>query len=150
MAVKTEMPFDFDISKYLSEMKVPGVDMDAMVAAQQKNLEAMTAANRLAFEGLQAIMKRQAELMRQAVEESTAAATGLAGASTPTDKLVKQTELAKEAFERAVSNAREMAEMMAKSNTEVVDLLNKRFTEALDEVKGVVSKAGQAAPGIKK
>lgn len=150
MAAKTDMPFDFDVTKYMSELKVPGVDVDALVATQQKNLEAMTAANRLAFEGMQAIAKRQAELIRQAVEEAAAAATGLAGASTPADKMVKQTELAKEAFERAVSSAREVAEMMAKSNTEVTDLLNKRFTEVLDELKGVVAHAGKAAPGTKK
>ncbi|GAA0582392.1 phasin family protein [Caenispirillum bisanense] len=147
---KTELPFDFDISKYMSEMKVPGVDMDAMVAAQQKNLEALTAANRLAFEGVQALMKRQTELLRQAVEESAAAASGIAGAPSPTEKLVKQTEVAKEAFERAVANAREMSELMAKSNAEVTDLLNRRFAEALDEVKGVVAKAGAAATAPRK
>ncbi|MCA1941913.1 MAG: phasin family protein [Caenispirillum bisanense] len=150
MAAKTDMPFDFDVTKYMSELKVPGVDVDALVATQQKNLEAMTAANRLAFEGMQAILKRQAELIRQAVEEAAAAATGIAGASTPTDKMLKQTELTKEAFERAVSNAREVAEMMAKSNTEVADLLNKRFTEVLDELKGVVAQAAKAAPGTAK
>ncbi len=142
---KTDLPFDFDITKYMSEMKVPGVDMDTMVTAQQKNLEALTAANRLAFEGMQALMKRQAELLRQVVEETAAAASGIAGAPTPTEKIVKQTELAKEAFERAVANAREMSELVAKSNAEVTDLLNRRFAESLEEIKSVVAKAGVAA-----
>ncbi|WP_404383520.1 phasin family protein [Caenispirillum salinarum] len=150
MAAKTDMPFDFDMSKYLTEMKVPGVDMDAMVATQQKNLEALTAANRLAFEGMQAIMKRQTEIVRQAVEESAAAATGVAGAQTPTDKMVKQTEVTKETFERTISNMRELSELVAKSNTEVLDLLNKRFTEVLDEVKTTVAKSGQQIPGAAK
>lgn len=144
MAGKTDMPFDFDMTKYMGDMKVPGVDMDAMVSLQQKNLEVLTAANRLAFEGMQAIMKRQVEIMRQTVEESTAAATGIAGASNPTDKMVKQAEAAKDTFERTISNIRELSELIAKSNTEVLDLLNKRVGEVLDEVKVAVAKTGQA------
>lgn len=144
MAAKTDMPFDFDMTKYMTEMKVPGVDVDALVSSQQKNLEALTAANRLAFEGMQAIMKRQTEILRQAIEESAAAATGIAGAANPQDKMVKQTEATKDAFERTVSNMRELSELVAKSNTEVLDLLNRRVTEVLDEMKTVVAKSGVA------
>lgn len=150
MAGKTDMPFDFDMTKYMADMKVPGVDMDAMVSLQQKNLEVMTAANRLAFEGMQAIMKRQAEIMRQAVEESTAAATGIAGAPTPAEKMVKQTEAYKDTFERTIANIRELSELISKSNTEVLDLFNKRFAEVLDEVKVAVTKSAQQVPGTKK
>ena len=47
--------FDFDFSKIVSEYKLPGVDVEALVSAQRRNIEAITAANQLAFEGLQAV-----------------------------------------------------------------------------------------------
>ena len=48
----------------------------------------------------------------------------------------------KSAYEHAVGNMRELADLIQKSNTEALSLLNQRFTEAMDEVKGMVAKKG--------
>ncbi|MGB0695525.1 MAG: phasin family protein [Rhodospirillaceae bacterium] len=145
MAKQPETVFDFDISKYLTDMKVPGVDWDSVVASQQKNIEALTAANKLAFEGMQAVMKRQAEIIRQSMEEAASAAQGVASAEDPQTKVALQTEVTKETFEKAISNMRELSEMMAKSNTEVFEMLNSRISAVLDEVKDVVAKTNAVA-----
>ncbi len=48
----------------------------------------------------------------------------------------------KSAYERAVGNMREVADLIQKSNTEALSLLNQRFTEAMDEVKTMMAKKG--------
>lgn len=146
MATKhaAEQFFDFDISKYLGDLKLPGVDLDTLVSSQRKNIEALTQANKLAYEGLQAVLKRQAEIVRQTVDEVTQVAKDITEPGNPQDKAAKQTELAKEAFERSLSNMRELSEMIGKANTEAFDLLNKRFAQNLDEVRELFLK------GIKK
>ena len=53
---------------------MPGIDADALMNAQQKNIEAISNANQLAAEGFQAIGKRQTELFQQAVEDQKALA----------------------------------------------------------------------------
>jgi hypothetical protein len=128
-AKQTEQFFDFDVAKYLGDFKVPGVDVETIVANQRKNIEALTQANKLAFEGLQNVVKRQVEILRQTMDEVA--------------QVSKQAEFAKEAFERALSNARELAEMIAKANSEAFDLLNKRFTQSLDEARDLITKAGK-------
>lgn len=141
MATKqAEQFFDFDISKYLGDFKVPGVDVDSLVSSQRKNIEALTQANKLAYDGLQAVVKRQAEILRQTVDEIAQATKDIAEPGNPQDKAAKQAELAKEAFERSLSNLRELSEMIAKANTEAFDLLNKRFTQSLDEVRDTFTK----------
>lgn len=130
----------FDMSKYLGDFKVPGVDVETLVASQRKNIEALTQANKLAFEGIQALFKRQVEIARASIEESASAARHLVEAGTPQEKAVRQTELTKEAFEQALANARELSEIVAKSNAEAFDALNKRFFQILDEVKDGISK----------
>ncbi len=141
MATKqAEQFFDFDISKYLGDFKVPGVDVDSLVSSQRKNIEALTQANKLAYDGLQAVVKRQAEILRQTVDEIAQATKDIAEPGNPQDKAAKQAELAKDAFERSLSNLRELSEMIAKANTEAFDLLNKRFTQSLDEVRDTFSK----------
>jgi phasin family protein len=138
-----EQLFDFDISKYLGDFKVPGIDVDTIIANQRKNIEAVSQANRLAYDGLQAVVKRQIEILRQTLDEVALASKEITEPGTAQDKAAKQTELAKDAFERSLSNIRELSEMVAKANSEAFDLLNKRFTQSLDEVREAFLKAGR-------
>jgi phasin family protein len=146
MAAKQAIPgsdFDFtkfDMTKYMGDFKVPGVDVETLVASQRKNIEALTQANKVAFEGIQALFKRQIEIARQSIEESATVARQVVEAGTPQEKAVRQTELTKDAFEQALANARELSEIVAKSNSEAFDLLNKRFFATLDELKEQISK----------
>jgi phasin family protein len=138
-----EQLFDFDITKYLGDFKVPGMDVETLVSSQRRNIEALTQANRLAFDGLQAVMKRQAEILRQTMDEASQAARDIAEPGSPQDKAAKQAEVTKETFERTLSNMRELAEMIAKANNEAFDLLNKRFTQNLDELRDTLAKSGK-------
>ncbi len=52
----------------------------------------------------------------------------------PEVNLAKQTELAKSIFENAVSNLREMTEMVTKCSFEAFEVLNKRASETMNEV----------------
>lgn len=141
MAKTTGNPFfDIDLSKMIAEYKVPGVDVDSILASQRKNIEAVTAANQLAVEGLQAVLRRQAEILRQSVEEAGAMVNEVMAASSPEDKAAKQAELVKAAFEKTLANARELSEMVAKSNSEAADVLSKRVSESLDELKSAIAK----------
>ena len=131
----------FDMSKMLGDVKIPGFDMDAIMAAQRKNIEALTAANQAAVQGMQAVAQRQAEILSQAMNEVSSIAQQLAGsASNPQEMTTKQAELARKAFEQALANMRELAEMVSKSNTEAFAIINKRVTESLQELKGLVAK----------
>jgi len=140
MAKQPETLLDFDVTKLIGEFKVPGIDVENLVASQRKNIDALTQANKLAFDGVQAVFKRQAEILRQVLEEGASVAKELVEAATPQDKAIRQTELAKDAFEHVLSNARELSEIIAKSNSEAFELLNKRFTQVLDEIKDGLAK----------
>ena len=133
-----------DLSKYMdagkmAEMfKIPGFDAKAMADSQRKTVEAMTAFNRLAYEGGQAIAQRQTEIVREAVDEALKAIKALAEAA-PEQRLAKQAELAKEGYEQLLSNMRELNEIATKANQEALDLVNTRVTTALDEFKSAMN-----------
>ena len=136
-------PFwEMDISKMVGDFKLPGVDMESLLAAQRKNIEALTAANRLALEGVQAVAHRQAEILRQTMEETSKMVSDLMAAGTPEDRVAKQADLMKSAFEKALANMRELAEMIAKSNTEAAEVISKRVSENLEEIKSMAKKPG--------
>lgn len=127
--------FDVDFSKILSDFKVPGVDVEAVLATQRKNIEALTAANQLAFEGVQALVRRQSEILRQSLEQASHLLQEVLAAGTPEEKVAKQAELLKAAFERALVNAKELTELMTKSNHEASEVISKRVSESLEELK---------------
>jgi phasin family protein len=141
MAVNGKNPFlDFDVTKVMSEFRVPTVDVDAVVASQRKNIEALTQANQLAVEGVQALARRQVEIARQAMEEFSAMLRDMVQPVSPEDRLARQAEFSKQALEKGLSNARELTEMVAKANTEAFNVINKRVTESLDEVRDYATK----------
>lgn len=138
---------DMDIFKMFADFKMPAMpaampDMEALAAAQRKNIEAFSAANRVALEGAQAVARRHMEILQASVAEMTEAMKGFASADAPQDKAAKQAELAKSTYERAVANLQELADLIQRSNSEAISLLNKRFAEAMDEVKSIVGKHG--------
>ena len=139
----TKMMAEFDpakmadeFAKAASQYQVPGVDMGAVVESQRKNLEAVTQANRVALEGMQAVTKRQAEILQETMAETSSAVQELAGAAaSPQDAAAKQADLVKSAFEKALGNMKELAELVAKSNAEATEAINARISENLDEIK---------------
>lgn len=129
-----------DFQKAFSEYKIPGVDGNMIVESQKKNVEALALANKVALEGMQAVFKRQAEILGQAMEEMQTTFKGFTEAGEPQDKVAKQTDLVKDAVEKALGNMRELAEMSGKSNAEAFETIHSRFTTSLDEVKAEVLK----------
>ena len=86
---KKANPFEFDMSafqanlvpskfteeftKLAEKFKVSQIDINVVMDGQRKNIEALTAANKTAAEGFQAVARRQGELLGQAVDTASAA-----------------------------------------------------------------------------
>jgi phasin family protein len=105
-------------------------------------MEALSAANRIALEGAQAVAKRHMEIMQQTMAEMTETMKALAGSDAPQDKAAKQAELLKATYERAVANTRELGDLIQRANGEAIGALNQRVSEAIDEMKALI-KSGQ-------
>ena len=143
MAYPPKSMTDFgDFSKLLAEMKLPAMpDMEAFVSASRRNMETLTAANRVALEGAQAVARRHMEIVQQSMAELTEAVRSMSSVEAPQAKAAKQADLLKQAYERAVGNMKELGDLIQQSNAEAVRLLNTRFVEALDEVKALADKS---------
>ena len=132
-----------DMMKMLADFRLPGMpDVEQLAAAQRRNFEALSAANKVALEGAQAVARRHMEILQQSTSDMTQAMQSMAGAQDPQARAAKQAEMLKSAYERAVGNMREVADLIQKSNTEALSLLNQRFAEAMDEVKTMAAKKG--------
>lgn len=133
-AKQTPLP-ELDIVKAWSAFKMPGFDVEAIVAYQKRNIEVLTEANRLLVEGTQAVAKRQAEMVNAGLERTVKAAQDLVAAPKPVDKAAKQVAFAQDALQLGLSNARELSEMIARTATAAVELCGRRYTESFDEAQ---------------
>lgn len=118
-------------------------DFNQLFSTQRRNFEALSAANQVAVESAQAITRRSAEIAREGVEQSLKASKDLMNGGAPEANLGKNAELAREFFENALSNMREISETAIKSGFEAFDILNKRAAEGMEEL--TAASAGKPA-----
>ncbi len=131
---------DYDMTKAFSGFAIPGFNVEAIMSAQRKNVEALTQANQLALEGVQALARRQVEIAREALEEATSLFKELSQPGAPQEKIAKNAEIAKLNFEKGLATAKELTELVTKANTEAFNVLTKRMTEGFEEMKDVTTK----------
>lgn len=130
-----------EFTRLFAQLRLPSMpDLETLANAQRRNLEVLTAANRVALEGAQAVARRHMEIMQQAMGEMTEAVRSLAVSEDPKARAARQAEMLKSSYEHAVANLREISDMIQRANGEAIALLNKRFSEAMDEVKALIQK----------
>jgi phasin family protein len=145
MAQPTLNPFfqpDFskmmDTSRMMGEFKMPSFNFEALMNMQRKNIEAMTALNQAAFENIQSLARRQADLMRQTMEESASVMSTVFSSPSPEEKVMRQTEASKAAVEKCIANARDIAETVTKCNTQAMETVGNRLSESLEELRDIM------------
>lgn len=131
---------DTDFSKAFAGFTLPGFDVEAVLASQRKNIEALTQANQLAVEGVQAVARRQAEIAREAIDEASTVLREIVQPTAPEERIAKQAELLKQTFERSLANTRELALLLAKANTEAFDVVAKRVAQGFEEIRDEAKK----------
>ena len=126
----------FDFTKLMSQFQLPGVDLTALVDRERKNIEALVKANRIAFEGWQRLLRRQAEILRETMKKVVADAG-------QEDAAKKRADLAKGGFEKALANMRELAEITTQSQKEAFDVVRKRIEENVEGIRNFGKKSGK-------
>ena len=58
-----------DFTKMLEQFKLPGFDVPAIMEARRKDVEALVTANQTAFQGMQSLAQKQAEMLRTTLGE---------------------------------------------------------------------------------
>ena len=144
---KQAFPYDFtDFAELMKGYQLPGVDWQELMASQQKNVEAVTKANQVLFEGAQAVVQREVEILQKAMQEFAEASRDMLHEGDAQAQTQKRLELAKASFETALQNMRELAELATRSNREALELINQRAIESFDEIRSAVTQKRQSGP----
>jgi phasin family protein len=142
---ETDFSKFMDFSKVMGDFKVPSFNYEALMTAQRRNIEAMTAVNQAAFESWQALARRQADVVRQGVEEAASLMNAIMSCPTPEEKVIRQAEASKAAVDKCMANARDITETLTKCNTRAMETVSTRLNESIEELRGIIKSTTQAA-----
>ena len=129
---------DQSSSNFFSMAKIPFFNFEALMAAQRKNIEAMTSINQAAFEGALSLMQSQAELLSQSFSEGTNLVQAIMTCKTPEEKAIRQAEASKAAVDKCLANARDITETLTKCNTQAMETVSNRLSEGLQELQEIM------------
>ena len=122
-------------------MHFPMLDGDRLIAAQQRNLDAWASASQIAVDGMKALAQRQSEMLQFSVDQWVTQGQGAFSGKPAEFKPADQLANAKSSYEAAVSNARELAEIAMKAQSEAVDVLTKCMMANIDDLKSLAKAA---------
>jgi phasin family protein len=125
-----------DLRGILDKMKLPGVNVSGLIDSRRKDVAALLAANKQAYRGFEAVARRQREMLAEAMKGLRANAKETLATPGVSKRGAGIAEHVQEAFATALANMKEIAEMSARSQQEVVDTLKKRLRESIDEIGG--------------
>jgi len=123
---------------FMAGVKLPGVNMDALVASQRDNLEALNAANQAALAGMKAVGDWQGKLLQETMRELTAAIGKLSQSGSPQQLLAAESELARKAFATALRQMQELTQIVIQANQQASAEIAKRIPESLGDIKDVL------------
>jgi phasin family protein len=124
------------VSNLMQQFKLPDFDFPAFLEARRKDFEALTAVNRIAVKGVETVVIKQAEVVRNALEDvqlvmQQLVATGNGG------KLASSSEAVQQAVQKTFANVQELADAAQESRSEAFDVLRVRVEQNIEELKSL-------------
>lgn len=127
-----------DMLKSLEQFNVPamlpGMDLQKLLDVRRKDIEALTEANRIAFEGMQTLAQKQADILRRSLEEIQKTTQEAMSGGNVMATAAKQSELAQKALQQAIDNVREFTAAGQQVQARAFDVVSKRVQENLAEM----------------
>jgi phasin family protein len=120
-------------------------DVKSLLETQRKNLQAFSEAIQVVVESSQTIAQSQAEILSQFAADNSSLMQEIANEGTPEEKIAKQADLIKKNYEKSVANWREISDIASKSGKEASEIINKRVSASLAEIKTSLGKKNGAS-----
>ena len=124
------------LTRNLESFKVPGLDMASIAETHRADIETVTRANQATYEAMQAIAAKQAAAMRDAQQATQA--FGGAGSTNAHERA----EVAKKAYDKAVADLAELAEITRKAQADTLAIVSKRAEEQMAEFMKLLTPKG--------
>ena len=121
------------LRKFGADLGLPKPNVDQLVEAQKKNMEALGQGAEVIAQGAQSVAQKQRQLMEAGLQEAMSFARENQGQINA--NLAQQTEFARKMFEIALQGAQETAATARQSGTDAVKIVQDRVKDGLEGIR---------------
>ena len=135
-------PLDFmDMFKsFGDQLKLPQVDTTKIMEHHQKNLEAMAKSWQAMAAGATEIANKQRAIFEATVADLGEVVKQYKPGGDAQEIIAKQSAFATKALEAAMANTRDIAELVQKSSTEAMKIVQDRMQESYESIRAGLDK----------
>ena len=123
------------LRKFGSDLGLPKLNVDELLQAQKKNIDALGQSAKVAAQGAQSVAQKQREVLEAGLREAATLAREYKPLGKIHENIALQTEFARKMFEIAVQGAQESASTARQSTTEAVKIIQDRVKESFEEIR---------------
>lgn len=125
------------LRKFGSDLGLPKLNVEELLQAQKKNLEALGQSAKVAAQGAQSVAQKQREVVEAGLREAATLAREYKPLKIQ-ENLALQTEFARKMFDIAVKGAQDSASTARQSTTDAVKIIQDRMKESFEEFRASV------------
>jgi phasin family protein len=129
------------LSKFGAELGLPTVDVDRLLEAHKKNIEALANSASVISEGARSVAEKNQEIFEAGLHELAAIARDYRPLAAETDLAEKRVEFAKKVFDAIAKNARDVNDIANQSTKEASRIFQDRLKASIDDIKASVGKS---------
>lgn len=120
----------------ITQFRLPGVDIAAILESRRKDIEALAEANMTALAGVQQLGQKQVDIGRSTMTELQSLVARL---RTPGSESAAATgEGVQKALQKAFVDMQELADAAYRAQTDSIAVVTKRLAEHVEELKALV------------
>ena len=136
--------FHFDWTQIFGAYAKPksvGVDMSKLMDLYKKNFETMTLVTRLGANCARDIARCHNQAVEQNLSNFATAIDVIANGNAPEQRIKKSAQIIQESLQASTANARELAQILTRSNREVFEVVGSRMRESVSDLQDIVPSA---------
>ena len=123
------------LSKFGADLGLPTVDVDRLLEAHKKNIEALANSASVISEGARSVAEKNQEIFEAGLREVAAIARDYRPLAAEADLAEKRVEFAKKVFDAIAKNARDANDIANQSTKEASRIFQDRLKASIEEIK---------------
>lgn len=120
-----------ELSARLKDLNVSG-GAAALLDSGRKDVQALMQANKASYKGLQTVVQRQTDMLKSSIQAWQGAVKAMPGKD-PKQNLAQLDEMGRAAFQQALADMKELAELAARSQADAFEVMRQRIHDNVEQ-----------------
>lgn len=132
--------------RWIAILKYRGLDTEALLAAQRRNMQALMQASDVVAKGMEELASRQTDMLREAMGRLGDAMPDPRSQHSIKEAARQQLDYSNVAVQTSLSNFQELSELVWQRNRQAYDLINRSLLDSLQSFMNGVANGQPAMP----